>query len=176
MLHRLDETLEDRFARLNAETAIVDIFLGNEDTAGFQCPVDAGDHAGHVGHEGQAPARPDRVADRLRPVDIGQIALDGLDIGKAALTGTVFIMGYDMTWLGAAPGSGATMAGPNSPLDGLTRILDVALAAGTPPSSLILGLPFYSTAALMCVSAAIAASIPARQWTSDAKATRQPGQ
>ena len=40
----------------------------------------------------------------------------------------------------------------------------------------ILGLPFYSTAALMCVSAAIAASIPARQWTSDAKATRQPGQ
>ena len=61
----------------------------------------------------------------------------------AALTGTIFIMGYDMTWLGAAPGSGATMAGPNSPLDGLTRILDVAAAAGTPPSALILGLPFY---------------------------------
>ena len=30
----------------------------------------------------------------------------------------------------------------------------------------VIGLPFYATAALMCVSAAIAASISPRQWSS----------
>ncbi len=38
----------------------------------------------------------------------------------------------------------------------------------------ILGLPFYSTAALMCVSAAIAASIPRRYWSSEDQAP-EPG-
>lgn len=37
----------------------------------------------------------------------------------------------------------------------------------------ILGLPFYSTAALMCVSAAIAASIPKEMWTSKPAEGRQ---
>ena len=35
----------------------------------------------------------------------------------------------------------------------------------------VLGLPFYATAALMCVSAAIAASIPASKWVSKPDAT-----
>ena len=61
----------------------------------------------------------------------------------AELADRVFIMGYDMTWLGAAPGSGAHEAGPNSPLNGLEQALKYALGAGAPAAKLILGLPFY---------------------------------
>ena len=56
----------------------------------------------------------------------------------------VFIMGYDMTWLGAKGGSGAKEAGPNSPLDGLSAVLKNSVHRwGAAPSKLILGLPAY---------------------------------
>lgn len=55
----------------------------------------------------------------------------------------VFIMGYDMTWLGAKGGSGATEAGPNSPLNGLSLALENSIRWGAAPQSLILGLPLY---------------------------------
>ena len=56
----------------------------------------------------------------------------------------VFIMGYDMTWLGAKEGSGAKEAGPNSPLDGLSAVLKNSVHRwAANPSKLILGLPAY---------------------------------
>ena len=61
----------------------------------------------------------------------------------AELSDFVFIMGYDMTWLGAKPGSGAHEAGPNSPLDGLQAALDYALEVGAPAEKLLLALPMY---------------------------------
>jgi spore germination protein YaaH len=66
------------------------------------------------------------------------------DLAKlTALADYVFVMGYDMTWLGGKPGSGAFEAGPNAPLDALTRALDNAAAAGAPAAKLVLGLPLY---------------------------------
>ena len=62
----------------------------------------------------------------------------------AALADRVFLMGYDMSWNGATPGSGAHEAGPNSPLDGLASALTTAVdALGAKPATLLLGLPLY---------------------------------
>ena len=62
----------------------------------------------------------------------------------AVLADQVFLMGYDMTWSGAQPGSGAHEAGPNSPLDGLSIALATAIdVLGAKPASLLLGLPLY---------------------------------
>jgi len=59
----------------------------------------------------------------------------------------VFIMGYDMTWLGAKPGSGAHFAGPNAPIDALEKALSLTITThGAAPSKLILGLPWYGRA------------------------------
>lgn len=55
----------------------------------------------------------------------------------------VFIMGYDMTWLGAKGGSGKTEAGPNSPLNSLDTVLENSIRFGANPSKLVLGIPFY---------------------------------
>ena len=56
----------------------------------------------------------------------------------------IFIMGYDMTWLGSPPGLGWKYAGPNAPLDGLNATLHQAIIVdGALPSGIILGLPAY---------------------------------
>ena len=55
----------------------------------------------------------------------------------------VFLMGYDMGWAAAAPGSGAREAVPNAPLDGLALGLAHAAAVGAPPGAMVLGLPMY---------------------------------
>jgi spore germination protein YaaH len=61
----------------------------------------------------------------------------------AELADFIFVMGYDMSWNTAKMGTGALEAGPNAPLDSLKVGLLNALKTGIPPSSLVLGLPFY---------------------------------
>ena len=62
----------------------------------------------------------------------------------ALLADRVLLMGYDMTWYGAKPGTGAHEAGPNSPLDGLASALTTAVTVlGAAPEALLLGLPLY---------------------------------
>ena len=56
----------------------------------------------------------------------------------------IFIMGYDMTWLGSQPGDGYKYAGPCAPLDGLNATLHRAIIVDNAlPSGIVLGLPAY---------------------------------
>ncbi len=60
----------------------------------------------------------------------------------AQLTTSVFIMGYDLSWLGTPAGTGWKSAGPCAPLDALAQAVEVAVGR-TAPDRLVLGLPLY---------------------------------
>ena len=59
------------------------------------------------------------------------------------LCDTVFIMGYDMTWVDCPMGDGWKQSGPNAPLNGLEIAIQHAEAEGVDLSKLVLGLPWY---------------------------------
>lgn len=61
----------------------------------------------------------------------------------SSLGAGLFIMAYDLTWLGTKPGTGWMQAGPNAPLDALTVAVSNAVSWGAAPASLVLGLPLY---------------------------------
>lgn len=93
---------------------------------------------------GPVPVPPRLSVTLYAPKLITPSTAGAYDIARLAeLADLVYIMGYDMTWLGAPPGSGALEAGPNSPINGLTVALDNAAAAGAPAAKLVLGLPLY---------------------------------
>ena len=60
----------------------------------------------------------------------------------AQLMTSVFIMGYDLSWLGTPPGTGWKSAGPCAPLDALAQAVEVAVGRTT-SDRLVLGLPLY---------------------------------
>lgn len=61
----------------------------------------------------------------------------------AQLSDSIFIMGYDMTWVDAHPGAASHEAGPNAPINGLMKTVKNAIEWGAPSASLLLGLPLY---------------------------------
>ena len=56
----------------------------------------------------------------------------------------VFLMGYDLSWLGSAPGTGWESAAPCAPIDALDAMLsELVHVQQVDPKQLVLGLPLY---------------------------------